>query len=152
MDIISLSYASSIVSLLTNGVINVAINDTSVLLLSIFSNINTESYLFKITIENIDLYNKLLIIDNFMNIIPNKYENNKCISVILKSIHDIIIKIYNELSIINNIIAYHKTKYFYKYRTPNYKKEINNIIDFKNILDNRFDTLLKIMNTFKIYC
>ena len=30
-----------------------------------------------------------MIIDNFMKIIPNDLENNKCISTSLQSIHDI---------------------------------------------------------------
>ena len=148
MDLIFISSASSsLVSLLTNSVINTAIGDTSSLLLSMFININNDSCFFKKTIEQLDLYNKLSIIDNFINIIPHKYENNKSISPILQSLHDIIIQIYNELSEINGIIVHHKTKFFYSYRTPNYKSNINKIILYKSILDTRFDMLLKILNT-----
>ena len=39
MDIIPLSYASSLVSLLTNGIINIAVSDTS-LLVSMVSTLN----------------------------------------------------------------------------------------------------------------
>ncbi len=148
MDLIFITSASSsFVSLLTNSVINTAIGDTSCLLLSMFVSINNDTCIFKKTIEQLDLYNKLSIIDNFINIIPHKYENNKSISPILQSLHDIIIQIYNELSEINGIIIHHKTKFFYSYRTPNYKHNINKIILYKNILDTRFDILLKILNT-----
>tara|TARA_B100000401_G_C52572718_1_gene608726 strand:+ start:30 stop:491 length:462 start_codon:yes stop_codon:yes gene_type:complete len=148
MDLIFITSASSsFVSLLTNSVINTAIGDTSTLLLSIFTNINHDTCIFKKTIEELDLYNKLSIIDNFINIIPHKYENNKSISPILQSLHDVIILIYNELSEINGIIVHHKTKFFYSYRTPNYKTNINQIILYKSILDTRFDMLLKILNT-----
>jgi len=148
MDLIFITSASSsFVSLLTNSVINTAIGDTSTLLLSIFTNINHDTCIFKKKIEELDLYNKLSIIDNFINIIPHKYENNKSISPILQSLHDVIILIYNELSEINGIIVHHKTKFFYSYRTPHYKYNINQIILYKSILDTRFDMLLKILNT-----
>lgn len=147
MDFVFFSNATSLVSLLTNSVINTAISDTSILLLSIFTNITNDSCLFKSTVNKLDLYNKLLIIDNFINIIPHKFENNKSISPILNSIHEVIIQIYTELSTINTIITHHKNKFFHYYRTPDYKKNINNIILFKSILDTRFDMLLKILNT-----
>ena len=147
MDFIFFSNATTLVSLLTNSVINTAISDTSTLLLSMFTIITNDSCLFKATVNQLDLYNKLLVIDNFINIIPHKYENNKSISPILNSIHEIIIQIYSELSTINTIIIQHKNKYFHNYRTPHYKKNINNIILFKSLLDTRFDILLKILNT-----
>ena len=47
MDIIPLSYASSLVSLLTNGIINIAVSDTSVLLVSMVSTLNDSCVLRK---------------------------------------------------------------------------------------------------------
>ena len=148
MDIIPLSYASSLVSLLTNGIINIAVSDTSVLLVSMVSTLN-DSCRFKKTVSEIDLYNKLIVIEEFFNHLPLKYEKNKSIKKLLKSIRDIIINIYNILSEINSIIIYHKTKYFHSYRTPKYAKEISKLISYNKILNERFDLLLKIINTIK---
>lgn len=148
MDIITLGYASSFVSLLTNGIINIAVNDTSVLLLSMISTLN-DSCFFKKTITNIDLYTKLITIEDFFKHLPQKYETNKSIKSLLNSIHNIIIEIYNTLSEINSIITYHKTKYFHKYRTPSYSKQISSLILSNKILNDRFDLLLKIINTIK---
>ena len=148
MDICTFTYATSFVSLLTNGIINIAVNDTSVLLLSMVSTLN-DSCLFKKTITNIDLYNKLVVIDDFFNNLPHKYEKKKSIKSLLKSIHDIIVEIYNILGEINSIIINHKTKYFHTFRTPKYTKEISSLVLSTTILDQRFDLLLKIINTIK---
>ena len=148
MDIVTVGYATSVISLLTNGIINIAVNDTSILLLSMISTLN-DSCFFKKTITNIDLYNKLITIDNFFNHLPLKYQNNKSIKPLFKSIHCIIIEIYNNLSEINSIIIHHKTKYFHTFRTPNYYKQISSLKSSATILDQRFDLLLKIINTIK---
>lgn len=143
MDIITFG-----VSLLTNGIINIAVNDTSVLLLSMISTLNNSCF-FKKTITNIDLYTKLITIEDFFKNLPQKYENNKSIKSLLNSIHNNIIEIYNTLSEINCIITYHKTKYFYEYRTPPYSKQISSLILLNKLLNDRFDLLLKIINTIK---
>ena len=102
---------------------------------------------FKNTIEKIDLHTKLNVIENFMNIIPKEYENIKCVSTSLNSLHEIVIKLHDELGKINNIIEEHKLKYFSYWRTPVYQKELDNIVKYKSILDDRFETLLKLINT-----
>ena len=101
----------------------------------------------KNTIEKIDLHTKLNVIENFMNIIPKEYENIKCVSTSLNSLHEIVIKLHDELGKINNIIEEHKLKYFSYWRTPVYQKELDNIVKYKSILDDRFETLLKLINT-----
>ena len=91
-----------------------------------------------------------MIIDNFMKIIPNDLENNKCISTSLQSIHDIILQIQNELELINNIIETHSEKYFYYFRKHDYYIQLENIVNYKKILDERFDILLKLITTLNI--
>ena len=144
---VTLTYATTFVSLLTNGVISVAITDTSNLLLSMAKTAVNDYTDFKNTLEKIDLNTKLNVIENFMNMIPKNYENIKCVSTSLNSLHEIVVKIHDELAKINNIIEEHKTKYFYYWRTPYYNIELQNIIIYKKILDDRFDILLKIINT-----
>ena len=112
MEMISITYANTFVSLLTNGMVSMAINDTSYLLLGLVKNVIVEHPDIKKTTDKIDLYSKLMIIDNFMKIIPSDLENNKCISTSLQSIHDIILQIQNEIELINNIIETHSQKYF----------------------------------------
>ena len=106
MEMISITYANTFVSLLTNGMVSVAINDTSYLLLGLVKNVIVEHPDIKKTTDKIDLYSKLMVIDNFMKIIPTDLEKNKCISTSLQSIHDIILQIQNELELINNINSY----------------------------------------------
>ena len=128
MEMISITYANTFVSLLTNGMVSMAINDTSYLLLGLVKNVIVEHPDIKKTTDRIDLYSKLMIIDNFMKIIPNDLENNKCISTSLQSIHDIILQIQNELELINNIIETHSQKYFYYFRKHDYYVQLENIV------------------------
>ena len=100
---VSITYANTFVSLLTNGLIGMTINDTSYLLLGLVKDVIVEHPDIKKTTDNIDLYNKLMIIDNFVKNIPKGLEKNKCISISLNSIHDIIVQINNELTLINNL-------------------------------------------------
>lgn len=147
---VSITYANTFVSLLTNGLIGMTINDTSYLLLGLVKDVIVEHPDIKKTTDNIDLYNKLMIIDNFVKNIPKGLEKNKCISISLNSIHDIIVQINNELTLINKIIEDHRLKYFYYFRKFDYYKELNNIINYKKIMDERFDILLKLISTFYI--
>ena len=150
MEMVSFTYANTFVSLLTNGVIGLAINDTSHLLLGLVKDVIVEHPDIKKVTTDIDLHNKLMIIDNFTKNIPNKLEDNKCISMCLNSIHDSIVQINNELALINKIIEDHTLKYFYYFRKFDYYKQLTNIKIYKNILDERFDTLLKLISTFNI--
>ena len=150
MEMISITYANTFVSLLTNGMVSMAINDTSYLLLGLVKNVIVEHPDIKKTTDKIDLYSKLMIIDSFTKIIPNDLENNKCISSILQSIHDIILQIQNELELINNIIETHSQKYFYYFRKHDYYVQLENIVNYKKILDERFDILLKLITTLNI--
>ena len=147
MEMVSLTYATTFVSLLTNGMVSIAINDTSTLLLSMVKTMVNDYKDFKNTIEKIDLNTKLNVIENFMNIIPKEYENIKCVSTSLNSLHEIVVKIHDELGKINNIIEEHKQKYFHYWRTPIYQIELDNIKKYKLILDERFEILLKLINT-----
>ena len=151
MELVSISYANTFVSLLTNGVVSMAINDTSYILLGLVKNVIVEHPDIKKTTDKIDLYNKLMVIDNFMKIIPNSLEDNKCISTCLTSIHDIIVQIQNELAIINKIIEDHTQKYFYYFRKHDYYVQLDNIVLYKKILDERFDILLKLISTLNIF-
>ena len=150
MEMATITYANTFVSLLTNGIIGLAINDTSYLLLGLVKDVIVEHPDIKKTTDNIDLYNKLMIIDNFIKNIPNCLEENKCIALCLNSIHDMIVQINNELALINKIIEDHNYKYFYYFRKYDYYNQLKNITSYKKILDERFDILLKLITTFNI--
>jgi len=150
MEVVTLTYANSFVSLLTNGVIGMAIHDTSYVLLGLVKDVIVEHPDIKKTTDKIDLHNKLIIIDNFIKNIPKDLEKNECILLLLNSIHDIVIQINNELTLINKIIEDHSLKYFYYFRKFDYYKQLNNIVNYKKIMDERFDILLKLISTFNI--
>ena len=143
-------YAGSIVSFLTSSVVSVAVNDTSVLLLSMIKDAVIEYPALNKIIEKIDLNAKLNLIENLMNEIPENYEKNKTIAVGLSNLHETVLKIQDELKVINNIIHEHEQKYFYYWRTPYYYYNLVNIEKYNKTLDERFDILLKLITTFNI--
>jgi hypothetical protein len=151
MEMISITYANTFMSLLTNGMVSMAINDTSYLLLGLVKEVIVEHPDIKKTTDKIDLHNKLIIIDNFTKMIPKDLEKNKCISTSLESIHNIILQINNELGLINNIIENHSQKHFYYFRKHDYYTQLDNIVTYKKILDDRFDILLKLITTLNIF-
>ena len=132
MEMISITYANTFMSLLTNGVVSMAISDTSYLLLGLVKDVIIEHPDIKKTTDKIDLYNKLMIIDNFIKNIPKDLEKNECISLSLNSIHDIVFQINNELTLIKKIIEEHTQKYFYYFRKHDYYIQLENIINYKN--------------------
>ena len=150
MELATITYANNFVSLLTKGIISLAINDTSYLLIGLVKDAIVYHPDIKKTTDSIDLHNKLMIIDNFTKNIPQNIEDNKCISICLNSIHEIIIQINNELELINKIIEEHTNKYFYYFRGYDYYSQLDNIKIYKKVLDERFDTLLKLITTFNI--
>ena len=75
MEMVTLNYASSFVSLLTNGVVSVAISDTSSLLLSMAKTVVNDYVDFKNTLEKIDLTTKLNIIENNKEVCSVKWMN-----------------------------------------------------------------------------
>lgn len=138
------------VSLITNGILSLAINDTSYLLLGFVKDAVIEHPDIKNTLIKLDLNNKLTIIDNFIKNVPEKYQHNKCINISLDGIHNIIIEINNELTLINKIVEDHSKKYFYYIRKYDYYDNLKNLEKLNKILDDRFHLFLKLLKTINI--
>ena len=113
---------------------------------------NAESYLEK----NADNY---VIIDSELgninsinkfieNIDPNMPFISKSLTVCLMQLNNIINPIYDEVNKINEGYNYHQTIWFKRFRTPKYITNIENLKRLKKIMDNRYDSLLKLMNIY----
>ena len=71
--------------------------------------------------------------------------NHVIMEMSLASIHDMIIKIREDLKKINKRIEKHKKKYFASWRSVNCSKELSDLISHCDILDKRFNLLVKAM-------
>jgi hypothetical protein len=97
-------------------------------------------------IENIDLENKIIIINEFMEEIENRKHVKQSIKSSIKSVHDILEKINKELETIKEDVEYHQTKYFNSWRSLCCDDTIRNIKSHNEILDKRFDLLMKLLS------
>jgi hypothetical protein len=94
-------------------------------------------------LENINNINKFI-----ENIDPNMPFISKSLTVCLMQLNNIINIIYDEVKKINEGYNYHQTIWFKRFRTPKYMTNIENMKRFKKIMDNRYDSLLKLMNIY----
>ena len=110
--------------------------------------ISYNDFNFKSILENLDIINKIEIINDLLK----NYDNitDKSIEKCVKSVIDIIHKINNEINEIKVLIEQHEEKWFYKWRSNPYSRKIENLINHSKIMDNRLDLLIKIINLSKI--
>lgn len=94
-------------------------------------------------IEELDIHTKLQVIEEFVKEIPKT--DSKSVHICLDKINCIIKKIHEELEVIEKEMEYHKTRWFYYYRSPNCYIQVDNLRKHSGILDKRVDTLFKIL-------
>lgn len=144
MDYIYLG--EQLVYVLSSGLLSAAVGDTSSTMLSIMKN-NVYYPQLNNVLEETDLYAKMNVIQKLLENFPKELEQNDIIKTTLSNLHDIIISINNELQKIDNEINYHESyRYLSKWRTPHYKYNLKKLKKYKNILDERFNTLIKLIN------
>ena len=100
-------------------------------------------YNFDNLIEQLDLEQKMIIIESHIKHLESKF-NIDSINLSIESIISIIKKINLEINEIHNEIILHKTKWFNSLRYPNIKDKIDNLINHSIIFDKRIDLLLKL--------
>ena len=106
---------------------------------------NVDLTLLQKDLENIDLENKINIINQFIEEIEGKKNVKESIKSSIQSVHDILEKINKELESIKEDIEYHQTKYFNSWRSIYCDDKIGNIKSHNEILDKRFDLLMKLL-------
>lgn len=99
------------------------------------------------TLITLDLSAKLKVLDEILK------ENNDSkyggsVDYALINLNDIITKIHKELVEINKIIEYHETKYLSSWRSLGCDENIERLIIYKKILDERFELFIRTLNLF----
>ena len=94
-----------------------------------------------IIIDNYDIKDKINIFKIFLNEFNN---NSKTIYLALSNIYQVILVIDTLLYKIKKITDKHQEKIFYKYRIPDYGNKLDKLEKYMNILDKRFDFLVKL--------
>ena len=116
---------------------------TTIRYISTYNNIDIT--LLQKELENIDLESKINIINQFIEEIEAKKNIKESIKSSIQTVHEILEKIKKELDLIKEDIEYHQTKYFHSWRSIYCDDKIGNIKSHNEILDKRFDLLMKLL-------
>lgn len=95
-------------------------------------------------INDMDLHADFKVIGALLEEISDD-KTNKAVGICLKNVSDMVQEIKSELEAIKQEIIEHEARWFAGWRTPNYEKNIKNLIKHKKILDNRVDLLIKLL-------
>jgi hypothetical protein len=105
---------------------------------------SNKDFLFKSILEDLDLIEKIGIIDSLIKSLELD-EINDTVNLSLHSLHNIIDKINNEISKINEEIINHNKKWFSSIRPSQYLSLVERLKIHKKIMDERLDLLLKLL-------
>ena len=141
----SLVGSSVISALIGRQILSQAISDASYTIYGSISDIFYYSSKVDRVLLSLDVKEKIKTVENVCKILENKEENNVFITNSLESIHDMIIKIREDLKNINIKINKHKDKWFSKWRSIDVKNELNSLKLHCNILDQRYNLMTKSM-------
>ncbi len=104
--------------------------------------------------NGMDINSKLLLIESvirdiYEEIKIHKLLATKSLELAISQMNEIVHQLHDNLQELKDKIDYHKTIWFHSLRTPEYLTVLETIKTNKTILDNRFDTLMKIISLSK---
>ena len=146
MSLIIGSGGSTLISFIGKDVILQTINQTCssiIVLLNYLIYDCNNFYEIKQKIELLDINNKISVINLIIEENIEKYSDKKSINLVFNSIKQILEELNEELSSLKNKIEDHKQLYFSYFRKLNLQNEIKSIENHNNILDKRFELLIK---------
>jgi len=100
---------------------------------------------FSTKLEEIDLKFHVSIIEELVTELANKNIKSPTIKKSIVGVNNILNKIHNELSNMEKNIEYHNSKYFNTWRSFECECTIDNLINYKNILDTRYNILVDLL-------
>ena len=139
-----------VVSLIERQIATQAISEASTIIYTTIANMFYCNNVHRVIME-LDVVQKIKTLEDVCNMLTseNLDENkNNVINVCLDSIHDMIIKIREDLKNINIKLEKHKYRYFNTWRSPRVSKELKNLQTHCSILDQRY---LLLVNSVRLF-
>jgi hypothetical protein len=145
---IGLSLASTAATaLLGRQILTQAISDASY---SIYSSIGEVFYYTTFVDKSLcklDIGNKIKTMELMCKDLSKlDKNNNESVNYCLENLHDMIIRIREDLKQISSIIKQHKGKYFNNWRSVDVREQLTNLKMHTGLLDSRYDLLVKTLN------
>lgn len=153
MDAAGLTIGANVVSaLLGRQIMSQAIADASGTIYTSIGDIFYYSNTVDKVLCELDIGNKIktmeLLTNQFSSV--KNLDNATAIHYCLENLHDMILRIREDLKQIGLRISEHKKKYFSNWRTVDVKCQIYNLKVHSSLLDKRYDLLVKTINVTKL--
>lgn len=129
--------------LLGRQIMTQAISDASNTIYQSLTNLVCYSQNVENVLSDLDIGNKIKILEQLSKILNNYNTSNPLVDMALEHMHDMIIRIREDIKIINKKLENHKNKLFSSWRKVNCRKEVENLKRHSNILDKRIELLFK---------
>ena len=124
----------------------IIVTTTSSIYGMIFSIISYEYIDISKKIKDIDIEKRIKIIEAFISDLDqDKLDSQKSQQLAINDVYESVVDIHNNLENIQNKCESHKSSWFYYFYKLDCSKEIQNLHENYNILNSRFDILIKII-------
>ena len=138
---------SIVITLLQRDAILRSIGATNSKLYEVLSDYMCSEGYIKSRIEKLDILYKLEVIESYISEVSDAAHERPSIHKALTGIHEMCVKLHNELDDMMKKIKAHTQKYFYYVRSFDVSADLVNIETHVYNLDHRFKMFLGLMNT-----
>jgi hypothetical protein len=145
MQASALIYTGQIVStLIGNDIMTKAISDSASTIYNLlYGFVDISDPLLEQTLDELDVKEQIRSVENIITQVTSDHDSS-AVQISLEQLHEIICRIREDLRQIKDNHDYHKQRYFYQYRRPDNRVQINNLKKHKTILDQRLDMLMRV--------
>ena len=146
MQASTLIYTGQIVStLIGNDIMTKAISDSAGTIYNLlYGFIDISDPLLEQTIDTLDVKEQIRSVETMITQITSHHDS-KSVQLSLEQLHEIICRIREDLKQIRDNHTAHRERYFYQYRKPDNSVQIANLRKHKQILDQRLDMFMRVI-------
>jgi hypothetical protein len=149
-----LSLGSAAVSaLLGRQIVSQAITDASCSIYSSIGDVFHHTHSIDKVLFTLDINNKIKAMELLCNSLPSKgsdSSNENAINFCLDNLHDMIIRIREDLKQLKTLIDYHKSKWFNSMRSLDVRTQLTNLKLHTQLLDSRYELFVKTITVYNM--
>lgn len=151
---IGISMGSAAVSaLLGRQIVSQAITDASSSIYSSIGDVFHHTNSIDKVLFTLDIHNKVKTLELLCNSLPTKEidsSNENAIDFCLDNLHDMIIRIREDLNQLKKMIEYHKSKWFNSLRSLDVRIQLSNLNLHTKLLDSRYEMFVKTLTVYNL--
>ena len=149
-----LSLGSAAVSaLLGRQIVSQAITDASSSIYTSIGDVFHHTHSIDKVLFTLDINNKIKTTELLCNSLPSKgsdSSNESAINFCLDNLHDMIIRIREDLKQLKTLIDYHKSKWFNSMRSLDVRTQLTNLKLHTQLLDARYELFVKTITVYNM--